>query len=279
MIPEARRHSSLAVSSSLEDRKIVITRARHQAPELARILRERKAEPLFYPCIDICLPDDTGPLDELLKDAAGGLFDWIFITSANTVWSLSHRLAALDLTLTGQRFAAIGPKTAAAIVEELNGTVDIVAEEYIAESLATKFHGKPGQRILLPQSAIARPVLADHLQSAGAKVTVVEAYNVVIGQGGDDILTLLGDQQIDAITFTSASTARYFLQRLEADGGDRSHLAGVCLVAIGPVTARAMESIGLSVDVLPPQYTLASMVLAMETCFDNKNKDNIRDKE
>jgi uroporphyrinogen-III synthase len=264
------------VGNSLEARKIVITRAQHQAPELARILRERNAEPLFYPCIDISLPEDTGPLDVALKDAAGGLFDWIVITSANTVRSLSLRLAALDLTLKGQRFAAIGPKTAAAIVEELDGTVDIVAEEYIAESLATKFQGQAGRRILLPQSAIARPVLAARLQSAGAQVIVVEAYNVVVGQGGDDILSLLGAGQVDAITFTSASTARYFLKRLEADGIDRSHLAGVCLVAIGPVTARAMESIGLAVDVLPSQYTLAFMVSALETYFENK--DNIHDR-
>jgi uroporphyrinogen-III synthase len=267
------------VSSSLEARKIVVTRAQHQATELARILRERNAEPLFYPCIEISLPADTESLDIALKEAAGGQFDWIVITSANTVQSLSLRLAALDLTLTGQRFAAIGPKTAAAIVEELDGNVDIMAEEYVAESLATKFHGQAGRRILLPQSAIARPVLAERLQSAGAQVTIVEAYEVVIGQGGDDILSLLSAQQVDAITFTSASTARYFLKRLEADGADRSHLASVCLVAIGPVTARAMESIGLNVDVLPSQYTLASMVSAMETYFDNKNKDNIRDKE
>jgi uroporphyrinogen-III synthase len=277
VIPETRRHSGLAVDSSLEARKIVITRAQHQATELARILRERNAEPLFYPCIDISLPEDTGPLDRALKDAAGGQFDWIVITSANTVRSLSLRLAALDLTLAGQRFAAIGPKTAAAIVEGLDVNVDIIAEEYIAESLAKKFRGQAGRNILLPQSAIARPVLADRLQSAGAQVTVIEAYDVVIGQGGDDILSLLSDKQVDAVTFTSASTARYFLRRLEADGADRSYLAGVCLVAIGPVTARAMESIGLNVDVLPSQYTLASMVSAMETYFENKN--NIRDKE
>ncbi len=60
----------------MQGKGIVVTRAVHQAGDLADLLREAGAEPLLYPCIAIQPPDEPSALDEALRDAASGAFDW-----------------------------------------------------------------------------------------------------------------------------------------------------------------------------------------------------------
>ena len=117
-------------------------------------------------------------------------------------------------------------------------------DESVAEGLAASLAAslRPGERVLLPQADIARPVLAQRLAAAGAKVVAVPAYRTVIGSGGVDLPALLADKQVDAITLTSASTARNLLQRLAAAGADGAGLEGVCIACIGPVTAETAQT-------------------------------------
>jgi uroporphyrinogen-III synthase len=145
--------------------------------------------------------------------------------------------------------------------------VQLVAAEHVAEALAATIAPAPGQRILLPQSAIARPVLADLLRAAGADVTVVEVYRTVLGQGGEAVPAMLAAGQIEILTFTSSSTAANFLKRLGNEGGDRRDLAGLCLAAIGPITANTMVELGMTADVVPDNYTLSGLVTALEEYF------------
>jgi uroporphyrinogen-III synthase len=145
--------------------------------------------------------------------------------------------------------------------------VTLVAKEHVAESLADEMSPGRGERLLLPQSAIARPVLADRLRVAGAQVDVVDAYRTGLGQGGEPVPTLLVEGKIDVITFTSSSTVTNFLERFEKEGGQRDQLAGICLAAIGPITAATMAEATLTVDVTPAEYTLPGLVSALETYF------------
>lgn len=255
------------VESSLTGKRIVVTRAAHQASEAVALIRQYGAEPVLYPCIAIVPPEDSGPLDAALQAAAAGQFDWLVITSANTAWALAERLAGLGLTLPAIQVAAVGPKTSSAVRELLGRAVDLLADEFIAEGLAEVLQPVGEQRILLPQSEIARPALADGLRAAGAEVTAVTAYRTVIGQGGADVPRLLAERKIEAITFTSSSTARFFLERLAAEGGDRRDLDQVCLVAIGPATARTMVDLDLPVTVMPADYTLEGLLAALNTYF------------
>src|SRR5262245_22252377 len=113
--------------SPLRDKRVVITRALHQAEEMAALLRERGAQPLLYPCIAITPPDDTRLLDTALKAVERGGFDWLVLTSANTVYALDERLKALGLNvgaLANLRIAAIGRVTATAADNCLHLRVD-----------------------------------------------------------------------------------------------------------------------------------------------------------
>jgi uroporphyrinogen-III synthase len=251
----------------LASKRVVVTRAEHQAAEVADLLRQAGAVPLLYPCLAIMPPDDTEPLDTALKSAASGKYDRLLLTSANTVHILAQRVAALNITLSDLPAAAVGPKTAATAQVLLGVSVTLVASKHVAESLAEELAPTSGERLLLPQSAIARSVLADRLRAAGSVVTVIDAYRTCLGQGGDPVPALLADQAIEAITFTSSSTVTNFLERLQKEGGDRRHLAGVCLAAIGPITAATMTEADLPVDVMPDDYTFDGLVSALETHF------------
>lgn len=251
----------------LNNRKIVVTRPPHQAEELEVLLQEYGAEPLLYPCIDIALPEEMVALEEALHDLVEGKYDWLLLTSANTVRIIADQLTALKLSLSDVHIAVIGPKTAEAVEELLGMGVDLAAQNYTAEGLARALQPVAGLRFLLPQSEIARPVLANALRDHGADVTTIVAYRTVLGRGGDDIPGLLARGEIDAITFSSSSTVRNFVTRLESEGGSTSQLEGVCLAAIGPITAATMNSLDLEVTVTPQEYTMESLVVALGDYF------------
>jgi uroporphyrinogen-III synthase len=252
--------------SPLRDKRIINTRAPHQAADLDELLQARGAQPVPYPCIDVAPPEDTTPLDEALRAAAEGRFDWLVLTSENTVITLARRLSSLGIApqkLSSIRIAAVGPKTAGSIGERLGLAVELVPDEHVAEALAAALVGAGGKRVLLPQSQIAREVLANDLRAAGFEVTAPVAYHTVRGSGGADVPALLKEKAIDAVIFTSASTAHHFADRLEAEGGSLDSLAGVCLVCIGPVTAAAVGNHGLTPTVVPTTYTLEGILDAM----------------
>lgn len=259
------------MNSPLHGKRIVNTRALHQASDFDALLRERGAIPVSYPCIAIVPPEDTIELDTAIVDLASGAFDWLILTSANTVMILAERLRALGLSLPSEgafKTAVIGSSTADAVVDQLGLSVDVVPDEYVAEELAGSFQLSLGTQILLPESAIARPTLADALSSQGASVTVVAAYDTIVGSGGVEIAPMLCQQEIDAIVFTSSSTVTNFVARIDQEGVQAADLGEVCIACIGPKTeATALES-GFQISVLAQPYTLEGIINSLEMYFE-----------
>ncbi|MBZ0276478.1 MAG: uroporphyrinogen-III synthase [Anaerolineae bacterium] len=256
------------MTGRLDGKRIVNTRAAHQAEALDDLLRERGAVPLDYPCIAIIPPDDCCALDVALADLTAGHFDWLVLTSANTVHALAQRLAVSGMALAGNfRTAAVGPATAQAAREWLNLTAVDLPEEYIAESLAASLPVEAGTRVLLPESAIAPPTLATLLTERGAAVTVTAAYQTVRGGGGVNIPRLLAERSIDALTFTSSSTVTYFLERLMDEGGRIMDALALPAVCIGPKTARTAYDCGFMALHTASEYTLEGLLETLDALF------------
>ena len=232
-------------------RTVVVTRAREQASTLVARLRELGAATVELPTIEVVAPADDGAS---LAAAAAQVHtaDWVALTSVNAVARFLPLLG--DVRALGSvRVAAVGPGTSAAL-EAWHIRADLVPERAIADALVEAFPPGPG-RVLLPQAAGARPVLADGLRARGWDVDVVEAYRTVTAtpQAG-----LLADAHAaDAVTFTSASTVRGYL---EATGG-----AGVppVVVTIGPVTSAAARRAGLDVAAEADPHTVDGVVEAV----------------
>lgn len=258
------------MTGGLAGKQIVNTRAVHQAQALSDLLRQHDAVPLEYPCIAITPPQETSALDAALRDLLAGGFDWLLLTSANTVFAIAERLKILERTFAGTRFrvAAVGAATAETARRQLGLEIADLPPEYTAEALADHLPIGEGSRVLLPQSAFASPTLAQRLTARGANVTLVTAYQTMQASGGVLLSGVLAAGRIDAITFTSPSTVTYFLQRLEAEGGQATaavhQLPAAC---IGAKTAAAAQHYGFRRLAVAPEQTLAGLIAALEMCF------------
>jgi uroporphyrinogen III methyltransferase/synthase len=261
-------------------RRIVVTRPRDQAPELARLFEERGAEVLVAPTIVLAEPADPAPLERAAATAE--TYEWICFTSANGVRAFFARFAAQGRdvrVLAGCRFAAIGPETAAAL-ERLLLRPAVVASEFRAEGLldALASHDLAGRRVLLPRAGGARAVLPEALAARGAHVDEVEAYRAVPPppEALDELRRALADDTVDAITFTASSTVRHFARALGPDVVAAIAARRRPLVAcIGPITADTAREVGLPVDVCPASYTAPALADALAEHFCNRGGDHL----
>jgi uroporphyrinogen III methyltransferase / synthase len=253
-------------------RRIVVTRSREQAGELIEMLEERGAEAIAAPTIHIAPPEDVRPLDDAVANA--GSFDWIIFASANAVDAFMSRLAATaDVrSLSGVRICAVGPSTASRLLR-YGVRADLTPAEYRAEALMDGLRGSGplrGKRVLLPRADIGGEMLTDGLRQAGADVTDVIAYRTTLAQGDGaedrDIYRMLLDGQIDAVTFTSASTVRNFA-RIHGEDQAADLLGGTVVASIGPVTAEAAQQLGIATTVQPGRYTIPDLVDALVEHF------------
>ena len=260
-------------------KRILVTRAREQAGELSDRLQNVGAEAIESPTIRISPPEDYGPLDEACAKAS--TYDWIVFTSVNGVEYFMRRLlkGPGDVRdLKNVRLCTIGPATA----KRLAGygiKVDLMPSEHRAEAVfdALRRHEDlAGKRILLPRADIARKLLADELRRAGAEVAEVTAYRTVLAatkrNEGPDIYKMLLDQEIDVVTFTSASTVLNFVRSLGAEPA-ADLLRTTVVASIGPITAQAARELGIETAVMPSTYTIPALVDAIVAHFSLKAPD------
>lgn len=257
-------------SLPLFGRRVVVTRSREQASDLAERLREWGAAVLEFPTIEVVPPESWADADH--GAAQAGAYDWIIFTSANGVRFFLERLAHLgrDIReLKGPRLCAIGPKTAE-VLQELRLRVDLVPREYRAEAILEGLRGEDlaGKKILIPRAKVARDLLPQELRRSGAQVDVVEVYQTAMPRGREEeIKELLRKGAIAAVTFTSSSTVRNFVQMVGADAPGL--LNGVTVASIGPITARTAQDLGIETQVMPDEYTIPALVDALVEHFKN----------
>ncbi|MGB7136175.1 MAG: uroporphyrinogen-III synthase [Acidobacteriaceae bacterium] len=230
----------------LAGRRILVTRAAHQAGKLTDKLRALGAEVVEIPAIEIVPPESYAALDAALGNLSKD--HWLILTSVNAVEAVWARRAALgiDTEQFGHlKIAAVGSATARAIAE-LGLTVAVTPKEYVAESLVEALGDRVrGQRVLLARAAVARDVIPDALRAGGATVDVVEAYRTVIPESSVTAVRILfadSGQMPDAATLTSSSTVTNLLALLQAAGVKRPR--ELRAVSIGPVTSRTLREQG-----------------------------------
>jgi len=239
--------------------RIVVTRDRSQASELAEPLEALGAEALLLPVIEIREPSDPQPLDDAIARLES--YDWLIFTSANGVRHFVARLdqSSRDLRNLKARICAIGPATKAA-VEALHIKVDLMPKEYVAESLVEAFAKENLQfrRILLPRAAVARDLVPRELARRGATVDVVEAYRTVAPADLADRARAILDRQPHWITFTSSSTVTNFIA---AAGGEA--LRQMKIASIGPITSATLREHGFEPTVEARPHTIEGLVEAI----------------
>ena len=249
----------------LAGKRIAVTRALHQAPPLEALIRERGGIPLPYPCIAIARSPDRRRLEGCLRRLQE--FDWLLLTSGNTVRAIAESLAELGIELpnAGIRIGAAGPATAEEAQRLLSCEIHHVPAEFGAAHLARSLPLSKRTRMLLPQSDRAAASTAAALRSRGASVTSVVAYRTVAGEGGVDLPALIADGEIDALSFTSPSAIAFFQKRCPLAAA--RELPALC---IGAATAAAAHAHGFQRVISSAQPTLRDMLAALADHFASK---------
>lgn len=249
----------------LEGKRVINTRAEHQAAALDDLLRAEGAIPLNYPAIAIIPPPDTRPLDEAIRDMQAGAFDLLVLTSANAVDNVAKRAEELGISLEGMPTAAVGGTTAAAAREKLGAEIQLIPHEQNATALAYALNTRQGARILLPQAENAHSMLEEKFAQAGAEVTAVVAYQTIRGSGGVEAAQLLNTRQVDAIMFTSGAAVGFFVERVREEGDTR--FDGVCAACLSERIGRAARDYGFSTVTAAEQQTLDGLLAALANYF------------
>lgn len=228
----------------LVGKRILVTRARHQASQLTKILEDFGAEVIEIPAIEIQSPETFEPLDEALRNLQR--YQWLIVTSTNTMQTLRERAAVTGISVhafSHLHIAAVGATTAQALAE-FGLEVTVKPKEYVAESLLEAVgNNLRGQRVLIARSAIARDVIPKALAETGAIVDAVDAYRTIVPQSSLSRIAELfsGRHSIpDAVTFTSSSTVTNFFQLLE-DAGISQFPPLMQAISIGPITSKTLR--------------------------------------
>ena len=239
--------------------KIVVTRDHRQAGELTEPLEELGAEVIVVPAIEIVPASDPEPLDQAI--ARLRTYDWLIFTSVNGVRFFMERLDASprDLRSLSAKICAIGPATREA-VEAFHLKVDLMPQEYVAESLVQAFTEEhlSGRRILLPRAAVARDVVPKELMKRGASVDVVEAYRTIAPAHLMEIAADALSRKPHWIAFGSSSTVKNLEQAAEPGG-----LRGIKIASIGPITSQTVRECGLEVDAEAEPHTIEGLIAAI----------------
>ena len=246
----------------LHGRRILVTRARAQASELAGRLTQLGAEVIEAPAITIA-PADPAPL----RAALGRLdaYQWVLFTSQNAVeiaWTALRDSGGDARRFAGVRVGAVGQATAGALLGH-GIAADVIPPRATAESLGQTLRARAdvqGARVLFIKAEGAGDTLPAALRAVHAGVDEVVAYRTVPdASGAEAARRALANGEIDAITFTSASTVRFFLEAV----GSPTATGRARVITMGPITSDAARSLGLTVDAEAKASSIAAIVDAV----------------
>lgn len=239
---------------TLAGRTILVTRPAEQAAPLVRELERRGARVLVAPTIRLA-PARSAALTAALRELAAGRFDWITLTSAVTVGVLRDRISARDVRA---KVAVIGEGTAAAFRRWVRRDPDLQPATFTTAALARAFPRGSG-RVLCARADIAPEGLEDALARKGWDPVRVDAYRTILARTlPREARDALRRGEVDAVTFTSASTVRGFVNALGAAKGTPK------VVCIGPVTAAASRNAGLRPAAVASPHTIEGVIAALD---------------
>jgi len=220
--------------------RVVVTRAPHQAKSFGTLLKEKGAQVLYLPLIDIM------PVQDVKLPDAAEQFDWLIFTSANVVNNFQgalqrHGREIMDYARS--KIAAIGSATAA-VVNSYGLQVDCMPERHVAGALADALmqqeKNPKGKRVLLPQGNLAQPAMAEILEKHGMHVSPLVVYETTPRCLTHEDMMAVVKFDPHCVSFFSPSAVQAYIasglrERLFAE---RAHLL---YASIGPVTSEALE--------------------------------------
>jgi hydroxymethylbilane synthase len=225
------------------------------------------AEPLAVPTLDVQPSSDPEGLAAALDRLERGLYQWLVVTSRQTVPVLAGKAVH-----PGTGIVAVGAATARALVEAGLWTT-IVPEDETSDGIVAELANLDlaGTRMLCLFGDRAGSTIVDAAREQGATVDRVESYRTVAVETIPDAArAIIRRGRVDIAVFPSPSSAKTLVRHL---GADLAALSGACLVAIGPTTGRAMTRLGLPVHVTATSPSPEAVVAGCRDWFSATSQD------
>ncbi|TLS68663.1 uroporphyrinogen-III synthase [Mariprofundus erugo] len=247
-------------SSPLAGKRILLSRAAAQLPELAGQVSDRGGIPLLFPCLAVEVMHDE--ITQALS-LAGQYSDVVF-TSANGVDAVAQAVAgsgqSFSRALAGMRVAAVGARTAIRL-QQYGVQPAIVPEEASQDGLIDAYvsSGLPCQ-LLFFRAEEGRDALVEALAGQGVGVTMVTAYRTVCpDDDASAVQALLRADAVDAVLLGSARAASHYVQRI----GSVELASRPVIVVISAAMADAARKLGLRVQLVAKSASFEAMLDAL----------------
>ena len=238
---------------------VLVTRPRQQAASFVSQLEQHGLDSVVFPTIEIRpvpgwqVPDLTG-------------FDGIFFTSPNSVSCFMERLLAerpSELAhLQQAKVWAVG-KTTAGDLQKHGVETEPVPKVADAVTLMSEIGAEAieGKTFLFLRGSLSLGVIPQVISERGGSCVELTVYENRPPSLEDTaaVRKLLDEGKLSCLSFTSPSTAKNFFEAL----GTTEVPGGVLIAAIGTTTAKALEKLGVKVDVIPDYFDGPSVAKAI----------------
>lgn len=248
----------------MNERVLLVAPASNLTPQL----ESAGFQTMTWPHVQLVPPENFAALDEAIANLYG--YDWIILIAPHAVrffvervLQQSREVSDLDML----RVCAIGEATGTAL-EGAQVHVDVVVTQTnpsaTVEHLATYTGGIEHMNrlnFLLPQAAIGRDYLKEHIENTGARADVVVSYQTV---AHDDLTRLAGLRSmlltgsVDAAVFAAPDDV-FQLCRVFDTNNLGPLLRNTFVLAIGDATTNAAEAAGI-LQPLKPAASLPSEI-------------------
>lgn len=241
--------------------RFLLTRAQSQGESLVALLQALGATVYWIPTIEI----QPVPISDSMIDSLGR-HHWIFFTSRNGVESFLGQLRERGKISILQNIdlAALGLASADALKNEglsVRFQSPVATSRALAEHFVQEFPVR-GQSILLVRPETGRPDLSQILTKHGANLEQCICYrNAIPWDSREKLKNCLDSGWVDAVIFSSGSTARHFAELLAPDMMARflELRNRFKIISIGPSSSEAIRELGWTVDFEAPDHSVTGL--------------------
>lgn len=252
-------------AADLRGARLFVLRGSSWGERVAEQITLRGGEARVIPLLDITFAEPS-TLREALTGWGNGEYDWLLLTSVNTVHAIER--AGLTLphgepasqTSPPRRIAAVGPATAEAAAQQGLTVSLIPPADFSTEGMIDALHSAAGPhpaRFLFPVSNLTDDRMQRALESRGHTVLRVTAYETSERPAPSDFAAQLGEHAPTVVLVTSGSAAHALHRALP------ELPAGLHIAAIGRASARALAEHGLVADVVALEQTIPGLLDAV----------------
>jgi uroporphyrinogen-III synthase len=270
--------------SRLNQARVALLEAR-MSSELAALVRRLGGEPLCAPAVREATLDAGQAVATLIDRLSAGEIQVIFFLTGVGVKALlkeAEHLSRLEELLAALRSVttvARGPKPSAVLKHNQVPIAVSIQEPYTTTEILAALDALEleGRGAALLHYGERNEALAEALLKRGARLEEVCLYEWQLPEDVEPLELLIGEiigGRVDAVAFTSQIQARHLFQ-IAAELGEAEALrealnAKTVVAAVGPTCAAALESVGVTPQIVPQPPKMGPMVVALAEYLEQK---------